>query len=60
MNTGCDVGQFLPTAIKVEDRLQETRKRLIEQLNDVESAISALEKNPEMLNILNLLRRVGI
>jgi len=44
----------------VELRLLRQKKDLEESLSDVNSAIKALEENPKMLEVLNLLRRVGI
>lgn len=45
---------------RVEDTLKRKRENLERQLEDVNKAIAILEKQPELLETLNLLRKVGI
>lgn len=46
--------------VPVEVRLKQRRDTMREQLADIERALNALEKQPELLETLNLLRKVGI
>jgi len=41
------------------DRMENERNRLKARLAEVESVISALEKNPEVADIINLISRVA-
>lgn len=45
---------------KVEETLNLKKQDLEKRLKDVNSSIEALRKQPELLEVLNLLRRVGI
>ena len=44
----------------VEVRLRLRKAQMEKSLADINAAIAALEKNPELTETLNLLRRVGI
>ena len=44
----------------VDKRLKRIRDELKQHLLDIETAIELLEKQPQLLETLNLLRKVGI
>jgi hypothetical protein len=46
--------------VSVMDRLTRNKERLEAQLKDVNAAIDSLNKNPETLALLDLLRKVGL
>lgn len=55
-----DMGGLAHGPQPVEVRLKERQMAIREQLADIERALASLEKQPELLETLNLLRRVGI
>ncbi len=44
--------------MSVLESLQSRKNTLKTQVNDLEAAITALEANPEILNVLELIRKV--
>lgn len=51
-----DVGQCKP--LTMVETLSQKRTQLTAQLTDVDMALKALESNPEVVNLLELIRRV--
>lgn len=49
-----------PPTQSVEDNLKMRKVDLERQLTEITACIDALEKNPNILSILNLMRRVGV
>lgn len=62
MNTLMSLGDCEPKCCGEERSmlqvLQERRAHLQSQINDVEAAITALEQNPAIVNVLELIRKV--
>lgn len=57
--TGCDSNVGLVVE-PVEVRLQRRREQKQREIEDLDKAIAMLQKQPELLETLNLLRKVGI
>jgi len=49
-----------PVQEKVEDRLERTRKQLMDEVEAIDNALAILKEQPKLLETLNLLRRVGL
>lgn len=49
-----------PFVVPVEEQLRKRRAMFMEQVNDIDKALNALEKNPQVLDILNLMRKIGV
>ena len=50
----------MPTSEPVEVRLQRRKELLLKEVGDIEKALELLEKQPQLLETLNVLRKVGI
>ncbi len=50
---------LMPQRVSVRDNLQNKKETLVSALADVQAAIDALDANPEMSNVLELLARAG-
>lgn len=49
-----------PVQEPVEDRLARQRKQLMDEVEAIDRALEILNKQPELLETLNVLRRVGV
>lgn len=52
-------GQTLSRSFLVLDNLKQRREQIAQQLADHDAAIAALEGNPELTKVLELLAKIG-
>jgi len=50
---------IMPQRVSVRDNLQNKKDALVSALADVQEAIDAMDANPEVSNVLELLTRAG-
>lgn len=58
--TCCETAVSVPRQSKIIDKFRSRKESLLEQLKEVDNAISLLEKNPELESLFTSMQRVGI